>query len=144
MSFRCKTCETEIASTSQMELDGTEGKVRHLKCPGPPPPPKLKPPSDTFVKLEYTVQASPQASVGEMCVPSKPSTCAVCGDRCIAMCPSCRTLVCQAFGWNGKTCSIAHEGVCAGARASRAIEKNAAKVADKKPSTGGRRNGRHR
>ena len=48
--------------------------------------------------------------------------CTVCGKPCIAHCPYCFEAVHAAYGYNGDSCSIVHEGSCEGARLSRVLE----------------------
>jgi hypothetical protein len=115
MPFRCKICELDILPGAPM-VSNERDEVAHETC--------FRPIANL---VAHTVSKPPVPAAPEPCTPSSSaSVCSECGDPCIAMCPSCRKYVCPTYGYNGKTCSPAHEGKCSGARESRSIDRKSA------------------
>lgn len=142
MPFRCKICELDILPGARM-VSNERDEVAHETCVRP-----------VVNVIAHTVTKVPSPAAPEPCVPVVyvPDACAECGDHCIAICPYCGKRVCPTYGWNGKTCSVAHEGKCAGARESREPLKKVRPPAAMKPNgpifdtdpIGNGRNGRHK
>jgi hypothetical protein len=115
MPFQCKICDLEILPGAPMVSNARE-ELAHEACVKNARPiiPHLQVVSSVIQK-----PVAPLPPAADTCVPSRPPVCVECGDPCIGMCPICLKHRCQAYGWNGKTCGIAHEGKCPGAKELR-------------------------
>jgi hypothetical protein len=119
MPFRCKICDLDILAGTPM-VSNERDELAHEACV----PKSVHLPSIKLVGSSPPLPA-PQPSLPspmspDLCIPSvRPSVCSECGDSCISECPICRRQVCQAYGWNGRNCSILHETKCPDARLLR-------------------------
>lgn len=157
MPFVCSLCGIEIAVGEPM-VPNIRMEVAHDRCIQKEISTRLpEVPSDVVIlKIETKVDGpgfgNPTASLEPCLPPTLTSVCSECEDNCIAICPYCGKRVCPTYGWNGKTCSVAHEGRCAGARESREPLKKVRPPAAMKPNgpifdtepIGNGRNGRHK
>jgi hypothetical protein len=118
MPFTCVFCSTDITVGDLMVSDD-KMNIAHQSCIV-----KLSKDSAINVPPVCVKPLPPHREPEGFLPPSPPRVCSECSEPCIAMCPVCRALVCQAFGWNGRTCSLRHEARCAGARESRTSLKS--------------------